>query len=54
MAKKKAGMPARLVVNCSPEYLEQIKTWATEEGFDSYANYVKFCISLHQAKKKER
>jgi hypothetical protein len=54
MKKIKPVTPARLVINCTPEYLDQVKEWATAEGFDSYANYVKFCISLHQAKKKDR
>lgn len=52
--KKKAVTPSRLVINCNAGYLEQVKIWAQQEGFDSYANYVKFCISLHQAQKKEK
>jgi predicted DNA binding CopG/RHH family protein len=51
MAKKKAIQP-RLVIECSQDYLEQVKQWAAEEGFGSYANYIKFCISLHQGLKR--
>lgn len=51
--KKKAVTPSRLVVNCNAGYLEQVKIWAQESGFDSYANYVKFTIAMHQAQKTD-
>ena len=43
MAKKKACNACKLVYYCTPEYLDQVKK-GKAEGFDSYANYVKFCI----------
>lgn len=52
--KKKAVTPARLVINCNAGYLEQVKIWAQESGFDSYANYVKFVIALHQSQKYDQ
>ena len=50
--KQQTKTPPRLIINCTEEYKDQVIRWAAEEGFDSYANYIKFCISLHRAQKK--
>lgn len=47
--KEKKQQSHRMVIRCTPEYLQMVQEEAKKTGFDSYANYIKYCINMERS-----